>query len=391
MKNNLDHLINLNKTIIFQSLNTNNLEYYYKYVKNIIFDNFVLIIVFYLLVLPYIFKSNNQIDGKNKQFNWLMLLVIPVIIFVYYFTKIIYRRYSKIGNMLRTNECLETANKIIINKTIKPIEIKKDLLNKPFNEFIISTSHNSYIPCTQNIDVASSEAIKYALAMGARVIELDCFAKNNNGTSHDDMIPVVTHGIERKQGDIFTTSYITFEECIDVIAKYGILTSDPLIVCLELNTNNLLPTQKIMKQIILTKLGDKLLDKSYKISNFKDRKYFTKEPVANLLNKVMFISGGGYTPELIDILDGTFDESEYWSNTDNINGSLKQPNKPQVVQRIYPAGDLLGHLSYNYDPTPFWKNRYQMVALNFQLVDDNLMQNIAMFKSHSFVHFSELK
>ena len=39
--------------------------------------------------------------------------------------------------MLRTNECLYIANKIIINKTIKPIDTKKELLTKPFNEFII--------------------------------------------------------------------------------------------------------------------------------------------------------------------------------------------------------------------------------------------------------------
>lgn len=137
MENNLDRLINLNKTIISESLNTNNLEFYYNYVKNIIFDNLVFIIVFYLLILPYIFKSNNLSTDKNKQFNWCMLLVIPVVIFVYYFSKIIYRRYSKIGNMLRTNECLYIANKIIINKTIKPIDTKKELLTKPFNEFII--------------------------------------------------------------------------------------------------------------------------------------------------------------------------------------------------------------------------------------------------------------
>jgi hypothetical protein len=391
MENNLDKLINLNKTIISESLNTNNLEFYYNYVKNIIFDNFVLIIVFYLLILPYIFKSNNISTDKNKQFNWQMLLVIPVVIFIYYFAKIIYRRYSKIGNILRTNECLNIANKIIINKTIKPIYTKKELLTKPFNEFFISTSHNSYIPCTQNIDVASSEAIKYALAMGARVIELDCFAKNNNGSTQDDMTPVVVHGVARKQGDIFTTSYIPFEECIDVISKYGFLTSDPLIVCLELNTNHLLSTQRIMKEIILSKLGNRLLDKSYKIANLTNRKYFTKEPIGNLLNKVMFVTGDGYTSELTGILDGSFGEYEYWSNTDNVDDRLKQSNRPVIVQRIYPTGNLSGHLSYNYDPMPFWKNKYQMVALNFQLVDDNLMKNIAMFKTNSFVHFSELK
>jgi hypothetical protein len=386
MQNNLENLINQNKQILLDSLNTNNIEYYYNYIKNTIFDNVILILIFYFLILPYIFKSS----GPNKNFNWWMLLIIPVLIFVYYFSKIIYRRYSKLGNMLRTNECLDLTGKVIINKTIKPIETKKELLTKPLNEFIINTSHNSYLPCTQNIDVASSEAIKYTLAMGARVIELDCFAKNNNGTTQDDMMPVVAHGMERQQGDIFSTSYIPFEDCINTIAEYGLLTSDPLIVCLELNTNNLIPTQKIMKEKILKVFGDKLLDKSYKLSNKTNRKYFSKEQIGNLLNKVIFISGGGYTSELMDILDGSFNESDILSNSDNLNKLLNQPNKSGVIQRIYPAGDLYGHLSYNFDPIPFWNNGYQMIALNFEVVDNNLMKNIAIFKNHSFIHFSEL-
>jgi len=361
MDNQLEQIINFNKNLIVDSLNTNNFEYYYKYFKNLVFDNIILIVLFYLFITPYFFRMN----GQNKNFNWWMLLLIPTIVLVYYFTKILYRRYSKIGNMLRTNECLELSNQIIINKTIKPIETKKELLSKPFNEFIVNTSHNSYVPCTQNIDVSSIEAIKYCLVMGARVIELDCYAKNNTGNNPED--------------------------CIDIIAKYGFLTSDPLIVCLELNTNKLLLTQKRMKEIILQKIGNKLLDKSYKISNKTDRKIFTNQPIGNLLNKVIFICGGGYTEELVDIIDGSFNENQYFSNTENLNPLLENLNNTRIVQRIYPAGNISGHLSYNYDPTKFWKNKYQMVALNFQVVDDNLMKNVAMFKSHSFVHYSELK
>ena len=68
---------------------------------------------------------------------------------------------------------------------------------------------------------------------------------------------------------------------------------------------------------------------------------------------------------------------------------INNENKPGYVQRIYPAGNIAGHLSKNFDPSIFWKNKYQMVALNFQVVDDNLMKTVAMFKNSSFVHFSQ--
>ena len=380
-RDQMDKIINLNLDIYNKILYTNNYEKYYNIIKDILFDNLFLIISLELLIIPYLFKK----EGTNKKFNYLMILaVIGLLIFNYLF-KIIFRNF-KIGKILRTNECLNASNHIIFNKTIKPIETFKQYLDKPFHEFYINTSHNSYIPCNQNGDIASSEAIKRTLGMGARVIELDCFAKKNTGKTKEDLEPVVVHGAERKNGDIFTTSYISFEKCIDMIATFGTLNSDPLIIALELNTNNLLPTQKRMKEIIISKLGDRLLSKEYKISNKKNKKSFVDEPIKNLLNKIIIISGGGYTDELKDIIDDTF-YTDKLQNTDS--NDTKIINKYGVIQRIYPAGNVAGHLSKNYDPTIFWKNKCQMIALNFQVVDENLMKNVAMFKNSSFVHFSQ--
>jgi len=380
----LNNFIRLNIKYFTNNMHTNNFEYTYNTVKDLIFDNLHLVIIFYLLILPYLFKK----EGKIKKLNYLMILAILGLFIFNYIIKI-YLRNFKIFNILRVNECLNQSNHVIINKTIKPIEYFKEVLNKPFHEFYINTSHNSYIPCNQNFDIASSEVIKRILGMGARVIELDCFAKKNTGTTKEDLEPVVVHGIERKNGDIFTTSTVYFEECIDIISKFGTLSSDPLIINLELNTN-LIKTQKRMKEIIISKLGDKLLSKEYKISiNNKIRKLFINEPMKNLLNKVIIISGQGYTDELKDIIDDTFDTDKIKNSDHNDLNVINKINKPGFVHRIYPSGNIVGHLSKNYDPIIFWKNKYQMVALNFQVMDDNLMKNVAMFKNSSFVHFSQ--
>jgi len=381
----LDKFIKTNIKFISDNLYTNNFEQTYNTVKDLIFDNLHIVIIFYLLILPYLFKKN----GKNKKFNYWMILGI-LGLFIFNFVLKIFIRNLKIFTVMRVNECMSKSNHIIINKTIKPIENFKEVLDKPFHEFYINTSHNSYVPCNQNADIASSEAIKRTLGMGARVIELDCFAKKNTGITKEDLEPIVAHGIERKTGDIFTTSKITFEECIEVISKFGTLSSDPLIINLELNTNNLIETQKRMREIIMDKLGDKLLPKEYKIStNNKERKLFVNEPIKNLLNKVIIITGGGYTDELKDIIDDTFYTDKIQNTDHNDKDVINKINKPGFVQRIYPTGNVEGHLSKNYDPTIFWNNKYQMVALNFQVVDDNLMKNVAMFKNSSFVHFSQ--
>lgn len=381
-KSKLEDIIIKNKYQLIKSLNITNYEIIYKTILNFILDNLPLFIIFYLL-----FKYNNFKFKHNK---CRLILTILLLILFYKIIQIIYHMNFQSSSILRAKNCLEATNKFIVNKTIKPIETKIHLLNKPFCEFFINTSHNTYIPCKQNFDIASCEAIKHTLAMGVRAIELDCFAKNNKGFKINDLIPIVAHGIEKKEGDIFTSTQLLFEDCINTIAEYGFLTSDPLIICLELNTNKLKKVQNKMKEIIIKKLGDKLLGKEYKLST-KNKKTFIHEPIKNLLNKVIFISGKGNTSELNDILDGHFDEKNLLDNFSHTDDKVNKLNTYGILKRIYPQGNLAGHLSYNYDPIPFWKKNYQMVALNFQHIDNNLIKNIAMFKNNSFIHFSELK
>ena len=349
----------------------------YNYIKSVILENTLVIIIAYLLIIPYLIK---------KEYGVVSIIFMMIAFFIVtYLVKRFY--WTAINTESRASNCLDVINQVIINNTIKPIESRKDLLDKPLHEFLINSSHNSYIPCTQNGDISSTEAIKRVLKLGARVIELDCFAKNNIGKNDDDMIPVVTHGVERgKTKDIFTTTSILFEDCIDTIVEYGLLTSDPLIVCLELNTNNLIPTQKKMKEIIIKKLGNRLLSPEYKVANKTNRKHFSNEPIKNLLNKVIFVSGGGYTKELEDIIDGVFGE-HMLDNASHTNSKFDKPNKKGTFHRVYPDGNVSGHFSYNFDPIKYWKNGYQMVTMNMQTLDNNMIKNVGFFKNYSFVHY----
>ncbi len=295
--------------------------------------------------------------------------------------------YFNLNNKLRTEECLISQTKHQTQQII-PVDIAKpNLLSKPFNQFFINTSHNTYLPCNQNGDVASTKAITNALEMGARVIELDVFTKNNIGNLQEDLNPVVVHGIKLDSGDVFTTSQLDLKECVQTISKFAQTTSDPIWIDIELNTNNV-STKKQIKQILTQEFAGKLLGSEFKV--FNGKKHFSQEPIGSLLNKIILTTSKKLVlpedNELANIFD-SYAGDKYYSNNSADDKINKEINK---IHRVYPAGNFLGHLSFNYDPEPFWNKHIQLVALNFQTNDCYMGKNLFMFKTCSFVHFSEL-
>ena len=335
-----------------------------------------------IIILLGIFILKKKVENKSWIFTIINFKLWIILFVICYF-------YLNLINLHRAAHCLKLNNLEIISKKINPIISKPHLLSKPFYEFYINTSHNSYLPCAQNGDVASVEAITNALKMGARVIELDVFPKNNVGKSYGDFEPVVAHGLELDSGNIFTTSYVYFSDCVKAISKFSITTSDPIWIDIELNTNLNPITQKRIREIILENFSKKLLSSKYKIAN--KIKHFSQEPIVNLLNKIIITTSkdtNSITDNLLDIFDGYARDGFYL----NSSADLSQINKTKYqIQRIYPPGDIRGHFSLNYDPTIFWKNFVQLVALNFQNPDKYLNKNIKMFKNSSFIHFSEVK
>jgi hypothetical protein len=337
----MDKKIIKNQISIFSYLNY--LGFFYK--------NYLIIYTIFIIILINLYFEKTI----NKYY---LVLFIILFIILYVFPDFTWNR---------TNRCYLLSNEIIANNKIKPIESKTDLLEKPIKEFYINSSHNSYLSCNQNIDIASTEAIKKTLQMGARCIELDIHDKDN--------MPVVAHGLP----NFLTTTYLSFEDCIDVIKDYGFLTSDPLILFLEVVTNNNEVLKKV-NNIIKTKLGNKLLGSEYKLN--KEKK-FINEPIKNLLNKIIIVNSTNVYNNLEDILD---DDTSLVRNHDSVSKNKYENN----MQRIFSAIHVCIQFSCNYDPIVHWKNRANFVSLNFQTFDDALYTNYIMFKDYSFVHFSEV-
>lgn len=122
-----------------------------------------------------------------------------------------------------------------------PAEITHD---RPMNEYIISSSHNTYLLGRQVAGNSSVEGYISALTSGCRCVEVDCWDGSNGE-------PVVNHG------RTLTTS-IGFEEVMTTINKYAFQTSKfPLWISLEVHCS---PSQQIrMVELIKEAFGSKLV------------------------------------------------------------------------------------------------------------------------------------
>lgn len=281
----------------------------------------------------------------------ILILLLLLIVLIYNMSFLNYN-YFKINSLLKSRQ-------------LKEIKYRYDLMDYPLCEFMINSSHNSYLNSIQHLSIASTNGIKFALEAGARCIELDIHEINN--------MPVVAHGDAKH----LTTTYIKLEKAIDCILENGFKTSDPLFICIEipnLNQNNI---NKQIKDLFIKKFGDKLYVPS---TNYE---YL---PIKNFISKVVLIGEIDNEYILSNVI------TPYDSNNNNSDKSIisNQNNNFTRLTRVYPYPNFWTVLSYNIDFNLCKNSKNNMICMNFQGRDKSLFDNLTFFKKYSFIHKSEI-
>lgn len=129
------------------------------------------------------------------------------------------------------------------NTILKPASIQRKL-DRPLNEYFISSSHNTYLLGRQVKGESSTEAYITALQKGCRCLEIDCWDGADN-------LPVVMHGRT-------LTKSISFQDTIKVINRYA-FTESPYPIILSLEVHCSAAQQSAMVKIMIGEFGEKLV------------------------------------------------------------------------------------------------------------------------------------
>ncbi|KAL9561473.1 hypothetical protein ACKAV7_014320 [Fusarium commune] len=283
-------------------------------------------------------------------------------------------------------------------------------LNRPINEYFISSSHNTYLRGRQVAARSKLKGYIATLSQGCRSVEVDCWDGR-------DGQPIVKHGYS------LTTS-ISFRSVIDTINNYAFFASDlPLWLSLEVHCS---PAQRdVMARTMLEVFRSSLVVEPLDASSQKlpspnqlRGKILLKVKVAqdpeslqeSLAPEYLNLDGPREDFENDDHQDLPGDllqslavygasrrlpKDEQFDTQRNFIYSVSERNfkkhtkdnrsielaGAQHLVRVYPDPNRVD--SSNFDPLPCWRHGVQMAALNCQTDDFYMSLNQAMFHGSS--------
>ena len=216
---------------------------------------------------------------------------------------------QKKGSIVRMS--MEAFSDFLLSSSYNPPLLPTPLgnnLDRPLNEYYISSSHNTYLLGRQVAGESSIEAYIRVLKRGCRCVEIDCW-------DGDDGRPIVTHGHTG-------TSDILFLDVITAIKKYSFVASTlPVILSLEVHCD--LEQQVEMAKILRSVLGDALVAEPFMTNTL-----ILPSPNA-LRNRVLVKVKGSSRQDTLMLSNDYSSMEKRAGSTNNLQNSPHQPSLPK--------------------------------------------------------------
>jgi len=309
--------------------------------------------------------------------------------------------------------------------------------NTKLYQMHITSSYNASHSGHQLFGYTSEHITRQLLRSGARYLEFTIFPS----TFGTDAIPMVGAGYKKGQWNLVLNN-TSFEAVIRVIAQNAFKISggdesgspnpkDPIIIGLNLSTNNNVYCLDRMAEIILDYLHEYVLPPKYAYQH--NGQEFGQIPFSAIRRRVVLLSSGGFEgsklEELINArwydynvtglhlmnLDSSTDASaDSSSNSNSTDGSVYDSkannkiwripsfiiDKPWFNQATIRAHNKAGGLTIviphvegdvltrNYNPQQWWDMGCQMVGMNWQYIDEHMDSYITYFSKKAFIKHS---
>ncbi len=249
-------------------------------------------------------------------------------------------------------------------------------------DYYVASSAYSLFPGSDIYDYISDQILPMLIKAGARLVELDIYADERGK-------PVV--GLKnQKLGTDYAYNTVSLEACCVSIANNAFnsvscpVSSDPFVLSLVFHTDNA-NVLNATSEIIKTTCRAHLLDESYGYQ----RKNLAIEPVCNLQNKLIIVSGGGqikgtHMEELINLSWSTSNlrrMTYMQASQPHDADELINFNRTHITMVVPDIGDDLK----NFNPQILLSYGCQWIMMNYGSLDSMMELYIGEFQEKSLV------
>lgn len=326
---------------------------------------------------PSLLDKAKGLLGQGDWKTWGMIIIAVLLI-------------GGIGYLLYTSL---TPSKIQASAKAKPVFATYDKVTKiaplgcpgsaPYRlcDFYIASSSYSVFPGAAVYDYVSDSILPMAIKAGVRLVELDIYSDINDQ-------PVV--GLKnQKLGVDYAYNTVPLEACCVAVANSAFnsitapASSDPFVLSLVFHTNKT-KTINAASEILKTTCRSRLLDSEYSYS----RKNLAVEPICNLQNKLIIVSGGDIKGTHMEELTNMS-----WSTSHLRRLTYTQASQPHDEEELinHNRNNItmvvpdIGEDLVNSNPQILFAYGCQWIMMNYGSIDDMMELYISEFQEASTV------